>query len=288
MTDVNPNVTTAGVIGGGTMGVGIAYVFAEAGVTVTVVEPNAWRAAQVMESIANRADKMQSEGRLRSASARDLQDRLSIVESISALPLHLDLVIEAVPEDLDLKRAVLADAQEREPTLLASNTSSLGIASLASVLHRRQNFIGLHFFNPVWSMPLLEIVRGADTAEDVVRAATAIGGHIGKETVVVQDVPGFATSRLGVAIGLEAIRMVEDGVASAEDIDRAMVLGYRHPMGPLRLTDLVGLDVRLDIAHSLSRALGDRFTPPKLLVDMVAKGDLGKKTGRGFFEWPQS
>jgi 3-hydroxybutyryl-CoA dehydrogenase len=127
-----------------------------------------------------------------------------------------------------------------------------------------------------------------DTAEEVVRTATAIGALIGKETIVVRDVPGFATSRLGVAIGLEAIRMVEDGVASAADIDRAMVLGYRHPMGPLRLTDLVGLDVRLGIANSLSQALGDRFAPPKLLVDMVTKGDLGKKTGQGFFEWPTS
>jgi 3-hydroxybutyryl-CoA dehydrogenase len=190
-----------------------------------------------------------------------------------------------VPEDLDLKLSILAAAERREPAMLASNTSALSISRLAKSLRRPQSLVGLHFFNPVWSMPLLEIVRGSANPDEVVDAAHEIGRRIGKETIVVNDYPGFATSRLGVALGLEAIRMLEDGVAAAEDIDRAMVLGYRHPMGPLRLTDLVGLDVRLHIARQLADSLGARFTPPQLLIDKVAAGELGRKSGRGFFDW---
>ena len=167
--------------------------------------------------------------------------------------------------------------------MLASNTSALSISQMAKSLRRPQNLVGLHFFNPVWSMPLLEIVRGSANPDEVIDAAREIGRLIGKETIVVNDYPGFATSRLGVALGLEAIRMLEDDVAAAEDIDQAMVLGYRHPMGPLRLTDLVGLDVRLHIARQLADSLGPRFTPPQLLIDKVAAGELGKKSGRGFY-----
>lgn len=286
--NTNPPVSTVGVIGGGTMGVGIAYVFAEAGATVTVVEPDHDRARMVTATVTGRADKLDAAGRLEPARAQHVRGSVTVVDSIEALPVDLDLIVEAVPEDLGLKHTVLKQAQDREPVLLASNTSSIGIGSLATVLRRPQSFIGLHFFNPVWSMPLLEIIRGADTADDVVNTAQSISAFIGKESIVVRDVPGFATSRLGVAIGLEAMRMLEDGVASAEDIDRAMVLGYRHPMGPLRLTDLVGLDVRLGIARGLSETFGDRFSPPKVLVDMVEQGRLGKKSGRGFFEWAPS
>lgn len=193
--------------------------------------------------------------------------------------------MEAVPERLDLKRAVLRDAAALRPELLGSNTSSIAIGDLAAELDAPEHFLGLHFFNPVWAMTLLEIVVGPATAEETTAAAVALAGRLGKDPVVVRDMPGFATSRLGVTLGLEAIRMVADEVASPADIDKAMVLGYRHPIGPLELTDLVGLDVRLDIARTLQAAYGDRFAPPPLLVEMVAAGRLGKKSGQGFYRW---
>lgn len=279
--------STVGVIGAGTMGVGIAYVFAEAGCEVTIVEPDAERSAAALHSIAGRADRLEQSGRLDAEHATQVRVSVRTVTGIDALPTGLDLIVEAVPEIVELKHTVLSEAESREPTLLASNTSALGIALLARPLQRPQKLIGMHFFNPVWSMPLLELIKGKDTSLETVAAVERIGTFIGKETIVVNDVPGFATSRLGVAIGLEAIRMVEDGVASPADIDRAMELGYRHPMGPLRLTDLVGLDVRLHIARQLSQSLGARFDPPQLLVDKVDRGEIGKKSGRGFFEWKQ-
>ena len=193
--------------------------------------------------------------------------------------------MEAVPERLEQKRAVLRDAAALHPALLGSNTSSIAIGELAAGLDAPERFLGLHFFNPVWAMALLEIVVGPATAEETTAAAVALAGRLGKDPVVVRDLPGFATSRLGVTLGLEAIRMVADGVASPADIDKAMVLGYRHPIGPLELTDLVGLDVRLDIARTLQAAYGDRFAPPPLLVEMVADGRLGKKSGQGFYQW---
>jgi 3-hydroxybutyryl-CoA dehydrogenase len=195
------------------------------------------------------------------------------------------VIVEAVPERLDLKRAVLRDAEALRPALLGSNTSSIAIGALAEGLDRPESFLGLHFFNPVWAMALLEVVVGPATAEETTTAAVALARRLGKDPVVVRDLPGFATSRLGVTLGLEAIRMVADGVASPADIDKAMVLGYRHPVGPLELTDLVGLDVRLDIARTLQAAYGERFAPPPLLEEMVAAGRLGKKSGQGFYRW---
>jgi 3-hydroxybutyryl-CoA dehydrogenase len=280
---MNP-VSAVGVIGAGTMGVGIAYVFAQAGCTVTVVEPDRARAAAAHQTIVTRANRLQADNRLPNETAEHIR-AITTVESADALPTGLDLIVEAVPEDLDLKLSILTAAERREPAMLASNTSALSISQMAKSLRRPQNLVGLHFFNPVWSMPLLEIVRGSANPDEVIDAACEIGKLIGKETIVVNDYPGFATSRLGVALGLEAIRMLEDNVAAAEDIDQAMVLGYRHPMGPLRLTDLVGLDVRLHIARQLAESLGPRFTPPQLLIDKVAAGELGKKSGRGFFDW---
>jgi 3-hydroxybutyryl-CoA dehydrogenase len=197
-------------------------------------------------------------------------------------------VIEAVPERFDLKVELLRQAAQHAPAgaILASNTSSLSIGRLAEALPDPGRVIGAHFFNPVHLMPLLEIVVGPATRPDVVRAIHALGERLGKERIEVQDRPGFATSRLGVALGMEAIRMLEEGVASAEDIDKAMVLGYRHPLGPLRLTDLVGLDVRLNIGTYLAEALGNpAFEPPALLRQKVAEGKLGKKTGEGFYRW---
>lgn len=274
-----------GVIGGGTMGLGVGYVFAAAGCEVALVEPDATQAARAAETITRQAKRAEEKGKLDAAAAAAVPERVRMLGSAGELPTGLDLIVEAVPERLDLKRGVLAEAQRREPAMLASNTSGLSIDALAEGLDRPDGFLGMHFFNPVWSMPLLEIVRGSATSDESVEAARTAGELIGKQTIVVRDVPGFATSRLGVAIGLEAIRMFEEGVASAEDIDRAMELGYRHPMGPLRLTDLVGLDVRLDIARHLAESHGPRFEPPQLLVDKVAAGETGKKSGRGFYDW---
>ena len=197
------------------------------------------------------------------------------------------MIIEAVPENLELKAEIFSQADLfcSEETILASNTSSISITKLAGNVERRDRFVGLHFFNPPHVMKLIEIVRGERTSDETVAEVRAVAEKMGKQPIVVRDTPGFATSRLGVAIGLEAIRMLEEGVGSAEDIDRAMELGYNHPMGPLRLTDLVGLDVRLGIAEYLAATLGPRFDPPQLLRDLVAAGKLGKKTGEGFYRW---
>ncbi|MGH9073165.1 MAG: 3-hydroxyacyl-CoA dehydrogenase family protein, partial [Acidimicrobiales bacterium] len=197
------------------------------------------------------------------------------------------LVVEAVFEDPGLKQSVLrAVAEAASPdAVLATNTSSISVDRLARSLPGPERFLGMHFFNPVPVSDLVELVRGAATAEGVVAAARGWVEALGKTPITVKDRPGFASSRLGVLLGLEAVRMLEEGVASAEDIDAAMVLGYRHPMGPLRTTDLVGLDVRLGIAEYLTGALGERFRPPRLLVDKVARGELGRKSGRGFFDW---
>ena len=278
-------VSTVGVVGGGTMGVGIAYVFSAAGCEVTLVEPDDARRAAARAAVLERAEKYEERGRLAGEDASHVADTLETAATASELPAGMDLVVEAVPEIVGLKHQVLQEIEVREPALLGTNTSALGIGLLTEPLARPDRFIGMHFFNPVWSMPLLELIRGASTSDDTVARTEAAGRLIGKETILVADVPGFATSRLGVMLGLEAVRMLDDGVASAEDIDRAMALGYRHPMGPLRLTDLVGVDVRLHIAEQLSESLGPRFTPPQLMRDMVERGDLGRKSGRGFFDW---
>jgi 3-hydroxybutyryl-CoA dehydrogenase len=198
-----------------------------------------------------------------------------------------DLVVEAVPEDPTLKATALA-AVERELSPhahLATNTSSLSVTGLAASLARPGRFLGLHFFNPVPASALIEVVIARDTTEETAAAARGWVAALGKTAVVVKDAPGFASSRLGVAIALEAMRMLEEGVASAEDIDNAMVLGYKHPTGPLKTTDIVGLDVRLGIAEYLHKTLGERFAPPQILRDKVANGDLGRKTGKGFYDW---
>ncbi len=273
----------AAVLGGGTMGAGIAQVLLEAGCEVVVVEADVGASmlarGRIIDGLCRRKDVASEEVAARSG-------RLSTITDLSE-PLGVDLVVEAIPEIPDAKRDLLAAAEKVVPrsALLASNTSSLSITDLAGALERPERFLGMHFFNPVPLSALVELVVGDATSPEAVDDARQWVARLGKESIEVRDSPGFATSRLGVALGLEAIRMLAEGLASAADIDRGMVLGYRHPMGPLRLTDLVGLDVRLAIAEHLAATLGPRFEPPALLRDKVAAGELGKKTGRGFYDW---
>ncbi|UNK69962.1 3-hydroxyacyl-CoA dehydrogenase family protein [Microbacterium sp. H1-D42] len=273
-----------GVLGGGRMGAGIAHSFLLAGARVSVVERDD---ASVDAAVARIGDS------IRRSAERDPD--LDPDETASRLRVGIDvglfadanLVIEAVPEDRGLKQEALArvDAVLGEAAVLASNTSSISIDDLAATLRDPARFLGLHFFNPVPASALVEIVRGSATAPSVIEAARWWVQSLNKTPIVVRDSPGFASSRLGVMLGLEAIRMLEESVASAEDIDTAMTLGYRHPIGPLRTTDIVGLDVRLGIAEELARELGDRFAPPELLRTMVAEGRLGRKSGEGFYNW---
>ncbi|MFJ4786548.1 3-hydroxyacyl-CoA dehydrogenase family protein [Streptomyces sp. NPDC088794] len=277
---------TVGVIGGGRMGAGIAQSFATAGSVVTVVESGAEAAAAALDRIGAGLRKAEDRGRL-DEPAEQVTRRVTVVPAVDALSADTELVVEAVPEDAALKARVLkaAEAAVGGTTVLATNTSSLSVADLAAVLDRPERFLGMHFFNPVPASALVEIVVAPGTAAHTVEAALGWTEALGKQDVVVKDSPGFASSRLGLALGLEAIRMVEEGVAAPEAIDDAMRLGYKHPMGPLRLTDLVGLDVRLAIAEYLHATLGERFAPPRLLREKVARGELGHKTGQGFYTW---
>ena len=277
---------TVGVIGGGRMGAGIAQVFAVQGARVSVVESGAEAVEAARARLADGVTKAAERGKL-TADPAVVLDRIVVVDGVDRLPADADLVVEAVPERADLKIDVLtkAEAAVGDYTVLASNTSSLSIAELGAALRVPARFLGMHFFNPVPASKLVEVVHAPGTADQVVSGVRDWVRGLGKTDVVVRDSPGFATSRLGVLLGLEAIRMLEEGVADAEAIDNAMELGYRHPMGPLRSTDLVGLDVRLAIAEYLHATLGERFAPPQLLRDKVAAGELGRKTGRGFHAW---
>jgi len=276
---------TVGVIGGGRMGAGIAQVFAGLGGAVTIAESGDSEAA--LQRVSTGLDRAHERGKLGDQDPATVLARVSVVGAVSSLPPSLDLIVEAVPEIAALKVEVLAAAETvaGERTVIASNTSSMSIAELGAALTDPSRFIGMHFFNPVPASLLVEIVRAPQTRPEVVDSVRAWVSMLGKAEVLVNDSPGFATSRLGVGLGLEAIRMLEEGVADAESIDRAMELGYRHPMGPLRSTDLVGLDVRLAIAEHLASTLGDRFAPPALLREKVARGELGRKTGQGFHTW---
>lgn len=275
---------TVGVVGGGRMGAGIAQVFASIGSTVIIAETADQSAAR--RRVSTGLDRAAERGKL-TQPADEILARVSTVDDPTALPADLDLVVEAVPEIPALKLEVLGlvDKTVSARTVIASNTSSISIAELGAALADPSRFIGMHFFNPVPASTLVEIVRAPATSAAVVEQVLEWVVLLGKTDVLVNDSPGFATSRLGICLGLEAIRMLEDGVAEAASIDRAMELGYRHPMGPLRSTDLVGLDVRLAIAEHLAATLGDRFTPPQLLRDKVARGELGRKSGQGFYNW---
>jgi 3-hydroxybutyryl-CoA dehydrogenase len=278
------------VLGMGTMGRGIAQVAAQAGYAVAMYDPHAEQLTAARTSIEKTLEKGVSLGKVTDADRKTTLARIRTAADLAGAVRDATVVIEAAPEKLDLKRDLFAAIEPLAPAdaLLASNTSSLSITALARGLKRQERFLGLHFFNPVHLMALVEVVRGQETSDATVEAGVAIVRALGKEPIVVRDAPGFASSRLGITLGLEAMRMVEEGVASAEDIDRAMELGYRHPMGPLKLTDLVGLDVRLGIAEYLHAELGsETFRPPEILRRLVAEGKLGKKTGRGFYDWSE-
>lgn len=279
-------IAQVGIIGGGTMGIGIAYRFAVSGSRVFVVDVDQERAERSVGAVRVAIEGAVERGKLEREAASVAAARVTATGSIDALPEGLPLIIEAVIEDVSLKRRILAAAEARRPRILASNTSSISIDSLAEGLEAPGTFAGMHFFNPVWAIHLVEVIRGAATGEETIATILDVVDSLGMESAVVNDAPGFASSRLGVVLGLEAIRMVEEGVAEPADIDKAMELGYRHPMGPLRTGDLVGLDVRLAIAEHLATVYGERFEPPELLRRMVAEGKLGRKTGEGFYEWP--
>lgn len=283
---IPPGSAAVGVVGAGTMGQGIAYVFAMAGFPVCLVEPDAARADVALAAIRTSAAAGVARGKLTAADAEARLAGLRLLPSVEALPVGLSLIVETVPERADLKARVLAAIAGRAPAIIASNTSSMSIDALAAHVPDAARFLGMHFFNPVPSLKLVELIRGAATTDDTLARARGFAAAIGKTTVTVRDAPGFATSRLDLVQALEAIRMVEAGVATPEDIDRAVTTAYRHPVGPLRLSDMVGLDVRLDIARQLESTLGPHFAPPRLLQEMVARGDLGAKSGRGFYDWP--
>ncbi|MBI5515763.1 MAG: 3-hydroxyacyl-CoA dehydrogenase family protein [Deltaproteobacteria bacterium] len=276
------------VLGAGTMGQGIAQVCASSGARVALQDVSPEALARARSAVEAGLARLVAKAKLSAQAREEALERLVTVTSLEAAVEGADAVVEAVPESMDLKRKVFqaVDLAAPEGCLLGSNTSSLSVTELAGALRDPSRLVGLHFFNPVPVMELLEIVRGIRTTDHTTLRARTFAHFLGKTSIEVRDYPGFATSRLGVLLGAEAIRMLESGVASAEDIDRAMELGYRHPMGPLRLTDLVGLDVRLSILEHLHRELGEQFRPPALLRQMVRAGKLGKKTGEGFYRWP--
>lgn len=275
------------VLGCGTMGRGIGYLAAMAGYETVMFDVTPELVEGANRWIRETLERGVTKGKV-AAEARDSAlSRLHLETDLEPAVRGADLIIEAAPESFDLKRDLFsqADVYCGEETILASNTSSLSITKLAGSVERRSHFIGMHFFNPPHLMKLVEVVIGHRTSPETTDRIRQVAMRMGKEPIVVRDSPGFASSRLGIALGMEAIRMLEEGVASAADIDRAMELGYNHPMGPLRLTDLVGLDVRLSIAEYLTGELGPRFEPPQLLRDMVDAGKLGRKSGSGFYEW---
>ena len=275
------------VLGAGTMGQGIAQVTATAGFTTRVFDAAPGKAAQAIESIGGYLEKLVAKGKITAEVRSRAAASLSAATDVASACEGVELVIESAPENMELKVQLLGQAVRAAPAgaLIGSNTSSLSLTELGARLVAADRTVGLHFFNPPPVMELLEIVRGIGTSDATVERALAFAAAIGKTPIVVQDSPGFATSRLGVVLGAEAIRMLESGVASAADIDRAMELGYRHPMGPLKLTDLVGLDVRLAILDHLHKEVGEQFRAPALLRQMVRAGKLGKKTGEGFYVW---
>lgn len=283
-------IASIAVLGAGTMGHGIAQVAAAANYPVVLFDVNREALARGVEAIERNLARGIELAKLTEAERDDIRQRIRGTIHLSEAA-RADLIIEAVPEKLELKQDLQREIESLAGphAIFASNTSSLSITEIASVAGRPERVVGMHFFNPVHIMRLVEIVVGKQTADSVVDAVREVVRRMRKEPITVRDVPGFASSRLGVTLGLEAMRMVEQGVASAKDIDTAMELGYNHPMGPLRLTDVVGLDVRLNIAEYLHSALAsETFRPPEILRRMVSEGKLGKKTGEGFYKWGEA
>ena len=283
-----PQVKTVAVIGAGIMGRGIAHVAALGGYR-TILEdllPNALRKAE--SEIRANLDKAVELGKVSANDADAAFKRLEYAGSVEDAARQADLVIEAVPEEMESKIEIftLLDKICRPDTILASNTSSLSITEIASVTYRAKKILGMHFFNPVHKMKLLEIVRALETDDDTLSSAVEVGKRMGKEVVVIKEAPGFITSRINAMIGNEAFYMLQEGIASAEDIDKALKLGLNHPMGPFELVDLVGLDTRLHILEYLHKSLGEKYRPSPLLVQSVKAGRLGRKAGKGVYEYP--
>jgi len=281
-------VRTIAVIGAGIMGRGIAHAAAVGGYR-TILEdilPTALRKAE--SEIRSNLDKAVELGKVTQADADQAFGRLEYASSVEQAAREADLVIEAVPEEMESKIEIftLLDKVCRPTTILASNTSSLSVTEIASVTYRAPKCVGMHFFNPVHKMKLLEIVRALETSEDTLAAAVEVGRRMGKEVVVIKESPGFITSRINAVIGNEAFYMLQEGIASAQDIDKALKLGLNHPMGPFEMIDLVGLDTRLHILEYLHKTLGEKFRPAPLLVQYVKAGRLGRKSGRGVYEYP--
>jgi len=269
------------------MGRGIAHVAALAGYETELFDVDAAILARAEESIHRNLDKGVERGKVDAADADGAKARLALDTDLAAAVEEADLVIEAVPESMPLKIELFRDVVKFAPggAILASNTSSLSVTEMAAASGRPARFVGLHFFNPVHLMKLLEIVRGLETSDETVETAREVGDRMGKQCVVVRDYPGFATSRINALIGNEAFRMLEQGVASAADIDRAIKLGLNHPMGPFEMADLVGLDVRLMILEHLHATLGETFRPANLMRQYVQAGRFGRKVGKGVYEY---
>ncbi len=281
---------TVAVLGAGTMGHGIAQVCAQSGRRVVMRDVDEAALERGIAGIRKSLERLLTKERISAEQKRAALDAITTTTDLAQAVREADLVVEAIPERMELKLSTFREVDRAAPphALFATNTSSLSVTEIAGATERPGAVIGMHFFNPVPVMALLELVRGIRTTDATVETARAFAASVGKEPIVVHDSPGFATSRLGIILGVEAIRMLETGVASAADIDKAMKLGYRHPMGPLELTDLVGLDVRLAIMEHLTREVGEQFRPPVLLRQLVRAGKLGRKTGEGFYTYDES
>ncbi|HYG65628.1 MAG TPA: 3-hydroxyacyl-CoA dehydrogenase NAD-binding domain-containing protein [Thermoanaerobaculia bacterium] len=285
-----PEISTLAVLGSGTMGRGIAHVAAVAGYTTHLFDPDAAALSKAESTIHRNLAKGVELGKVDAAVAERARGNLRLDTDLGAAVAEADLVIEAAPEDIALKVDLFRQVARSVPehALFASNTSALSITEMAAASGRPERFAGMHFFNPVHLMRLIELVRGLDTSQETLDAMRRVGERMGKEIVLVNEAPGFVTSRINVLIGNEAFRMLQEGVASAEDIDKALKLGLNHPMGPFELADLVGLDVRLSILEFLHRSLGEAFRPNQLLIQHVRAGRLGRKVGRGVYTYNEN
>jgi 3-hydroxybutyryl-CoA dehydrogenase len=283
-------VRTIAVIGAGTMGRGIAYAAAVGGYRAILEDISDEMLEQGLQSIRQSLDEGIERGKVTPAQKAETLARISTAHSVEEACREAELVIEAVPEEMELKLEIftILDKFARPGAILASNTSSLSITEMAAITFRAENCVGMHFFNPVPKMKLLEIVRAFETSDEVVAACVGVGKRMGKEVVVVRESPGFITSRINALIGNEAFYMFQEGIASPADIDKALKLGLNHPMGPFELVDLVGLDVRLSILEYLHKTLGEKYRPCPLLAQYVKAGRLGRKSGRGVYDYPEA